>query len=47
MIDKIKHSRKIVVAFVSVPILILLLAMVLIAIKQNLLEKKYTYYALL
>lgn len=45
MIDKIKHSRKIVIAFVSVPILILLLAMVLIAIKQNLLEKKYTYYS--
>jgi len=47
MIDKIKHSRKIVFAFISIPVLLLLLAMVFIAIRQNLLEKKYVYYSTL
>ena len=47
MIDKIKNSRKIVFAFISIPVLLLLLAIVFIAIRQNLLEKKYVYYSTL
>lgn len=40
---KIKHAKQIVLAFVGIPLIVLLVALVLIALRQNLLEKKYTY----
>jgi len=44
---KIKHAPQIVIAFVSIPVLVLLTALVFIAIRQNLLEKKYIYHSIL
>ncbi len=44
---KIKHARKIVIAFVSIPVLLLLATLVFIALRQNLLEKKYLYHSVL
>lgn len=44
---KIKHAQPIVIAFVSIPLLVLLAALVFIAIRQNLLEKKYLYHSTL
>jgi phospholipid/cholesterol/gamma-HCH transport system substrate-binding protein len=44
---KIKHARQIVIAFVSIPVLLLLAALVFIALRQNLLEKKYIYHSTL
>ncbi len=44
---KIKHARQIVIAFVSIPALLLLAALVFIALRQNLLEKKYEYHSTL
>lgn len=47
MIYKIKHARQIVFAFVSIPVFVLLAALVFIAIRQNLMEKKYVYHSTL
>jgi phospholipid/cholesterol/gamma-HCH transport system substrate-binding protein len=44
---KIKHAQQIVFAFVSIPLLVLLATLVFIAIRQNLLEKKYMYHSTL
>lgn len=44
---KIKHAPQIVIAFVSIPVLVLLATLVFIAIRQNLLEKKYVYHSVL
>ena len=44
---KIKHAKQIVFAFVSIPIITMLAALVFIAIRQNLLEKKYVYHSTL
>jgi len=41
---KIKHATQIVLTFVSVPVIVLLVALVFIAIRQNMLEKKYIYH---
>lgn len=47
MSNRIKHARQIVIAFVSIPLVVLLAALVFIAIRQNLLEKKYVYHTTL
>lgn len=44
MINKIKHANQIVFTFVSIPVLVLLVALVFIAIRQHVLEKKFIYH---
>ena len=44
---KIKYTRQIVYLFTAVPIALLVLAIVFLAIKQNMFEKRYYYYSLL
>ncbi|MBP7310136.1 MAG: MCE family protein [Candidatus Cloacimonetes bacterium] len=41
---KIKHANQIVLTFVSLPVLVLLVALVFIAIRQHVLEKKFIYH---
>ncbi len=40
---KIKHAKQIVLTFVGFPLIVLMAALVFIAIRQNLLEKKFEY----
>lgn len=40
---KIKHAKQIVLTFVGFPLIVLMAALIFIAIRQNLLEKKYEY----
>lgn len=40
---KMKHANQIVLTFVSLPVLVLLVALVFIAIRQHVLEKKFIY----
>ncbi|MDD2228547.1 MAG: MlaD family protein [Candidatus Cloacimonetes bacterium] len=42
---KIKHAKRIVFTFIGFPVIVLIAALVFIAIRQNLLEKKYVYHS--
>lgn len=44
---KLKHTGKIVTLFIIIPVLVLIAAIVLIAIKQNMFEKRYHYQSTL
>jgi phospholipid/cholesterol/gamma-HCH transport system substrate-binding protein len=43
---KIKHAKQIVSAFIGIPVILLIATLVFIAIRQNLLEKKYIYHSI-
>ncbi|HNQ43905.1 MAG TPA: hypothetical protein PKI59_05720 [Candidatus Cloacimonadota bacterium] len=42
---KIKHTRQIVTLFVTIPLAVLITALILIAIRQNLFEKRFYYFS--
>ncbi|MCK9310221.1 MAG: MlaD family protein [Candidatus Cloacimonetes bacterium] len=42
---KIKYAKQIVFTFIGFPLIVLIAALVFIAIRQNLLEKKYVYHS--
>ncbi len=44
---KIKHTRQVVFLFIAIPLVLLVLAVVFVAIKQNMFEKRFYYYTAL
>lgn len=41
---KLKHTRQIVIAFIIIPVVVLILTVVSIAIRQNMFEKRYHFF---
>ncbi len=44
---KMRHTRQVVFLFIAVPLIILIMAVVFVALKQNMFEKRYYYYTAL